>query len=96
MIDQTYQAEIVTPKMKRQHWVYEQKQTIWMFLRGIFWKTLWLIHLARPYARLSCRLNIYAKYSLSGCCMWCGEKHGIHWKITQPNNGGLLKEMEKI
>jgi len=61
-------------------WVFWHTE---MPLRSLFWSTLFFLHLARPVGRMMCRLNIYAKYTLSGRCQYCGEVHGIHWKIKE-------------
>lgn len=58
-------------------------------LDGILWRILYSLGLARFYQRTACRLNLYKKY-MDHRCMFCGSKHGIHWKIKTPDYGGLL------
>ena len=77
------------------HRQYLRNQEIKLFIHGIFWKTLWFLHLARIYSRFACRLNIYAKFGMSGRCQYCGELHGIHWKIKTNNHRGLTLTPQK-
>lgn len=59
-------------KIKRK-W-YDFKYNFYMKSHGAFWKTLFLIRLARPYSIAMCKLNLYRKYA-DGRCHWCGNVH---------------------
>ena len=81
------------------NWKQDQQRALWrerrwkvrMFIWGIIWKVLFAIRLAKPFSRMLCRLSLYQKYSLGGRCHYCGEVHGMHWKIKEPNYGGINK-----
>lgn len=48
------------------------------------------------YSRIRCHLNIYPKYGMSGRCMWCGVKHGMHLRSTEVPIGELIKKVKEI
>ena len=66
-----------------------------MFIHACFWRVVFLLHINKLVAETMCRLNIYSKYGLGGRCQWCGEKHGLHWKIKYPDYGGLEKSLKE-
>lgn len=51
------------------------KSAIFLWWHGIFWKTLFLTRMARPYSVAMCRRGLYRKFP-DGRCMWCGIIHG--------------------
>lgn len=71
----TWASEADRKKDLRHKKIGTFKMLIKMHFHSFTWRFLHLTGFARPYTKLTCRLNLYRTF-LDGRCMWCGNKHG--------------------
>lgn len=67
----TWKDEAHRKRDLRQRKIGELKSRARMFFHGVWWKTLWFLHLGKPYSRFMCRMGWYRKFP-DGRCQYCG------------------------
>lgn len=70
----TFASEKDRQRDMRRRKIADAKQRAWTFGHKVFWRTMHLTGLARPYSKTMCRLNLYNKFP-DGRCQWCGDNH---------------------